>query len=165
MEPLVVIAVLLVAAVALAAAELVLPTGGVLGVLSAVSAAGAIGACFWVDRWLGVGVFAAAVVAAPFAATWGLGLWQRSPIGRRVVLGETAGAPVNAGPSDVVGVGEVGRAVSALRPMGECEFPARAGDGGERLVQCLSELGPIAAGTAVRVIAYRDGLATVRAAT
>ena len=125
MEPVALIAIFVAAAAVLTFAELLLPTHGLLGLLAAVAGAGAIGTCFYVDRWLGLGAFAAAVVAAPFVATAVMRAWERSPVGRHVVLGRTVGVPVDA---DVaVGVGEVGTAVTALRPMGECEFPAAAG--------------------------------------
>ena len=179
MEPLALIGIFAAAAAVLTVAELILPTHGLLGLLAALAGAGAVGTCFYVDRWLGLGVFAAAVVASPFVAAGVLGAWQRTPVGRRLVLGGTVGVPVDAGVT--VGVGEVGTSVTALRPMGECEFPApQAADGagagagvaiapasndpsGTRVVQCVSELGPLPAGASVRVVGFASGLATVRA--
>ena len=173
MTPLVLIILLLLVAAVLIFAELVLPTHGLLGVLAGVAALAAVGVCFSVNRWLGLGVFAVAVAVLPLLLAGLIQGWQRSPVGRRVTLNTTSGEAVGVGVR--LSVGDVGRCVSALRPMGECEFPAPAANsaaGGdylgdlppaERVVQCVSEIGPVPTGASVRVVAFRNGVATVRA--
>ena len=172
MTPIALIILLLIVAAILVFAELVLPTHGLLGVLAGIAGLGAVGVCFHVNRWLGLGVFAASVMLLPLVLAGLIQGWQRSPVGRRVTLNTTSGEAVGTGLR--LGVGDVGRCVSALRPMGECEFQTpvvntvAGGDylgdlpPAERVVQCVSEIGPIPAGAAVKVIAFRDGVATVR---
>ncbi len=171
MTPLALILLLLVVATILLFAELVLPTHGLLGVLAGIAGLGAVGVCFYLNRWLGLGVFAASVLLLPLLLAGLIQGWQHSPVGRRVTLNATTGVAV--GRDLRVSVGDVGRCVSALRPMGECEFVVKPTDfptdqpddfspAAERLIQCVSEIGPIAAGAAVKVVAFRDGVATVR---
>jgi membrane-bound ClpP family serine protease len=133
-------------------AELLLPSHGILGIAALLCYGGAVGMCFAVHRGLGLGVLIGSLLAAPFVGMGLLGIWQRSPIGRRLTLSAVAGTP------DAVGVmvGQHGVAVSELRPGGEAEF-------GEHRIQARSDSGPIRPGTPVRVIAFADNVATVRA--
>jgi membrane-bound serine protease (ClpP class) len=152
MDPLVLIFMLLALAVVLAGAELVVPSGGVLGILSAACFVGFVAGCFYINRWAGLGVFAASVVAAPFVGKLLFAVWERTPAGRAVVLNATT-PPIEHEP---IRTGDTGVTVSALRPMGEADFgPVR--------VQVHSEFGVIEPGTAVRVVQYKNGVATVRA--
>jgi membrane-bound serine protease (ClpP class) len=82
-----------------------------------------------------------------------ISVWTKTPIGKRVVL-----TPIEAQrPVVTLRLGDVGTAVTELRPMGECEF------GGDRF-ESLSERGIIPAGTQVKIVAMRDGKAVVRRA-
>jgi membrane-bound ClpP family serine protease len=142
---------LLVAGMVLVIGELLLPTHGLLGLLGLICFGVVIGICFSINRWLGLGVFAAAVLASPVLAQVGLRLWQRSPIGRRIVLPPADVAPAPA----PVQIGVTGIAVTELRPLGECEF-------GNVRLEASSELGIIRAGARVRVVAVDNGRPTVR---
>ena len=75
-------------------------------------------------------------------------------VARDVVLGH--GDPSVGTPVFALRPGQPGVAVSELRPGGVCEF-------GDQRVPSQSEAGIIRAGTPVRVVAYADGRATVRA--
>lgn len=152
MDPIALSLLLLAVAAVLLVGELLLPTHGILGLMGLICLAGAIGATFYINRWLGLGVFLAAVVASPFAWSIGLKLWERSPVGRRVLL------PPMEAPRPVMPVklGQVGTAFSEMRPMGEVDF-------GDERMEATSERGIIAAGQKVKVVAVVNGIPTVRA--
>ena len=152
MSIVVLIAVLTAVAVLLALAEVMLPTGGVLGIIAGLCAVAAIVLCFTIDKWLGMGVTVAAMILAPFLAAGVMKLWERSPVGKKLIITNVAGKP------DVehVVVGSIGTALSPLRPMGEADF---AGD----TLQVLSEFGPVGRGEAVRVLSFDGVVARVRA--
>src|SRR5688500_18941615 len=154
MDPIALSLVLFAAAVALLVGELLLPTHGVLGVLGLLCLAGAVGVVIYVNLWLGLGALVALIAAAPFA--WGIGLkiWERSPIGRRIIL-QPADAPRMVIP---VKLGQSGTAVSELRPMGECGF-------GDLWLEAISDAGVIRAGARGKVVVVNNGLPTVREAT
>jgi membrane-bound serine protease (ClpP class) len=73
-------------------------------------------------------------------------------VGRRIIL-----QPLDrAGKEVLVSVGQTGTAITALRPIGECDF-------GERRLEAVSELGIIQPGQKVRIVSINDGRPTVRA--
>ena len=159
MDPLFLILLLIAAAALLLVGDLFLPSGGIMSVLGVGMLLTAVIVCFTINRWLGLGVLFGGVVASPFVATGMVRAWQRTPTGRRMVLTHSAPTP----PPPVIGVGAVGTTLSALRPMGECEFHVPAAHGtAEIVIECRSEFGELPAGTPVRVTHYKDGLATVR---
>jgi membrane-bound ClpP family serine protease len=142
---------LLLAGLILLVAETLLPSGGILGALSAAALLGCIVVCFRMDSRLGFGVLVAMVVAAPFAGMLWVKLWPRTPVGRRMIL-----APASREVSAVaVRVGQTGIAVSELRPMGVCDF------GSER-IEARADHGIIAAGSRVQVVDLVDRRPTVR---
>ena len=156
MDPVLLIFLLLVAATILIVADLFLPSGGILSVVGVGLLVTACIVCFTINRWLGLAVLFAMTVSSPLIG-WGLiTAWGRTPLGRRMIL-QHADAPL---PREVVGVGQVGRTLSALRPMGEAVFDT---PGGEMTVQARSEFGDLPPQTPVRVTHFRDGVATVRA--
>ena len=151
MDPIALSLILLAGALVLLVGELLLPTHGVLGFMGLICLAGAIGVTFYINRWLGLGVFLAAVAVSPFAWALGLRVWERSPVGRRVLL-----PPADvARPVIPVKLGQVGTAFSEMRPMGEVDFD-------ELRMEAISERGIIRAGQRVRVVAVSNGVATVR---
>ena len=154
MTPMIFAILLLVVGIALLIGELLLPTGGVLGVLSGIALIAAIVCFFMIDRWIGVGMLVAVVVASPFLFNWTIDLWQRTPVGRRLVLQSTLSTPV--APS--VRIGQTGRTVSELRPMGECDF-------GDQRLEALSEHGWISPGQPVRIVALDQNRPVVRPLT
>jgi membrane-bound serine protease (ClpP class) len=147
--------ILLVAAAIVFVAEVFIPSHGVLSVVGILLLLAAVGVGFAIHRWAGVGLAAAMVLAAPFAASAGVSLWIKSPVGRRMMLTTTSGV---ASKPDVL-IGETAVAVTDLRPMGECETR------GSRL-ECTAEMGQIVpAGTVVKILSIQAGVATVRPTT
>ena len=132
--------------------EVLLPTHGVLGVLSLIAFGVAIGACFYIDQYLGLAVFLGAVIVSPFIGGWFVKLYPRTPIGRRMVL-QPVESHLKAPP---VKIGQTGVAMSELRPMGEAEFA-------DLRLEVISEYGMIEPGRRIRVVGFANGKPTVRA--
>jgi membrane-bound ClpP family serine protease len=154
MDPIILIFLLLAAGIVLLFGELLLPTGGILGLIGLLCFGGVMVVAFTIDKWLGLAVFLGSVAASPFLVTLGMKLWTRSFVGRRIIL-----QPVEATrPVVPVKIGDVGEAVTDLRPMGECDFA------GQR-IESISEHGIIRRGEKVRVVGMINGRATVRLAT
>jgi membrane-bound serine protease (ClpP class) len=144
--------ILLVIAVVMFVAELFVPSGGLLAIIGAASLTAAIVICFSIDRWLGVGVTVASILIAPFIMAGSINLWQRSPLGKRMIITQTVGQL----PKPEVLIGSSGIALTEMRPMGEVEI-------GELRVEAQSEMGIIIpAGAKVKVLAMSGGIATVR---
>ena len=152
MDPIALSLLLLAGAVILLVGELLLPTHGILGLMGLICLAGAIGTTFYINRWLGLGILFTAVVASPFVWAVGLRIWERSPVGRRVLL------PPTEAPRQIIPVklGQVGTAFSEMRPMGEVDFD-------DQRMEAISERGIIRAGQKVKVMSVTNGIPTVRA--
>lgn len=139
----------------LIALEVFLP-GGVLGAMGALAIVAGVVLCFFFSVTAGVIAMIALVVLGP-AVGWA---WvtnaHRLPGSRSLFLSGTAD-PLPATPVNALRPGQIGVAISELRPGGTCEFD------GERL-EARSEEGIIPAGASVRVVAFEDGIATVRPA-
>jgi len=144
--------ILLLVAAVLLAAELVIPSHGILTVLACAALLGMAYFAFTINRWFGLGSLAALAIFGPIVGALMLGVWQRSPIGRRLTLTAVVANP----PRPTILVGSVGTTLGELRPMGECEF-------GDIRVRACSEMGDvIPAGRAVKVIAVSSDVVTVR---
>lgn len=153
MEPMFLIFVLVSIGVLLLVAEVFLPTHGMVGAVGGLLIAAAIGVVFSINRWAGLGVLFATIVASPFIAALATKLWSRSPIGRKMIL-----QPVEPNrPTIAARIGQTGTTVSDLRPIGECDF-------GELRLEAASELGIIPAGRKVRIVDVVNGRPTVRMA-
>lgn len=157
------------AGAALLVAEVLLPTHGLLGILGAVGLICGVGACFYINEYLGLTAAVTVVFAAPFAAALWVKVWPHTPAGKALILAP----PAPGGPAapHAVQVGQVGVVVSELRPGGVCEFGRPVGPltgaavaaAGER-VEARSERGAvIPAGRRVEVVAVVDGRPLVRA--
>ena len=132
-------------------AELLLPTHGILGVVAVIAFLLAIGACFYINQYLGFVIFLAAALSTPFVTTAAMNIWPKTPVGRRLVLATVETPPQ----APAVFIGQTGTAVGQLRPMGQCDF-------GDTRIEAQSEHGVIEAGTPVKVVAIINGRATVR---
>jgi membrane-bound ClpP family serine protease len=137
--------------VVLLIAELGLPTHGVVGIMGIISILAGVGACFFINALLGLGILLALVALTPVAWAAFVNLWPKTPVGKRLVLSNISGATTVPG----VRIGQIGVTVSELRPWGECEFD------GVR-VEATSEHGIIASARSVRVVALTDRRAVVR---
>ncbi len=139
-------------AVLLVVIEIFLPTGGVVAVLSALAALGGIIALFMHDiTWGAIGLLGV-LIAAPIAFFGGLRVWEHSPIGRRMMgvpPDEDAQEQQTQDEREAL-VGEVGVAVSPLRPVGVIKVEGRRLD-------AQAEISFIEAGEPV-VITKVDGL-------
>jgi membrane-bound ClpP family serine protease len=135
----------------LIAAEVLLPTHGLVGIVGVVGILVSVGFCFAINAWIGLGVLAATLAATPFAFVLAMRIFPRTPFGRKLVL-----PPVHdEAPPALVQIGQTGVTVSELRPMGTCEFS------GTR-VEALSDRGIIAPGQKVQVVNLNNRRPTVR---
>lgn len=136
--------------------EVFVPSGGLLGVASAISAVVGVVLLFWENQVLGLVGAIVCLIALPFLLGFALKMWPNTPIGRVLMLsappsraapGE-ADAPTKAGLPNVT-VGQRGRSVSELRPVGTCVFDGKR-------EECLAAGGVIEPDTSVEVVAV-DG--------
>ncbi len=150
---------LVVAGLVLMAAELLLPTGGVLFVVGIGGLIAGVAMTFAYDATHGLVLLIALFVLLPIAGPALLRLWPRTPMGRKLVLGgpeddaAIAGMPVNLELESLRG--RYGKTLSALRPAGVTDFD------GQR-IDTLSEGPLIEPGRWVRCMDVRAGRVIVR---
>jgi membrane-bound ClpP family serine protease len=151
MQPIALIFLLFAVGLVLLISELLLPTHGLLAVAGLCCFGGALLILFSVNQWMGLTIFFVAIVASPLLANLALKIWTHSPVGRRIVL-----QPVHSTkePSRI-SLGQIGISVTELRPMGECDFA-------DQRMEAVSQLGTIAPGVKVKIIAIDNGRPTVR---
>jgi len=154
---------LLTVGVTLLIAEVFIPSGGIISVLSTLSLIGAI-VCAW-QAWWGTsqgsfwGFLAGMAVILPLAIATAFYVWPSTPIGKRAILEAPA-------PHEVASfveqeekhrqmIGKTGETVTMLNPSGIVRID------GHR-VHCQSEGVILEAGTPVRVISARSNSVTVR---
>jgi membrane-bound serine protease (ClpP class) len=113
-------------------AELFIPSGGILFVLSLVGLAVGVAFTFFHSTAAGVLTLLAVFVILPFFGAWVLHYWPRTALGRRFFLtAPSQDATVQSLPpvkelEDLRG--HFGRTLSALRPAGVCDFNGRRVD-------------------------------------
>src|SRR5580704_2078445 len=113
-------------------AELFLPTGGILFVLSVGALVVGVAMTFAYDQSTGVVTLIAVFVAIPLLGAIGFHYWPKTPIGKRFVLSgpeqdaTVASMPVNLELEQIRG--RYGRTISALRPSGVTEFDGKRVD-------------------------------------
>lgn len=132
-------------------AELLLPSFGVLGILGVASILGSVVTCFWINQYLGMGMLVLLAVASPFVFSLAMHLWQRMPLGRRMILLHSESAPAK----PLYSLGQIGTAMTEMRPTGECEFE-------DKRLEAMSELGIIAAGSKVKIVSLGESMPVVR---
>lgn len=153
MTPGVLLLVLVLGGLGLIFAEIFLPTHGTLGVLGFMGILAAIFVCFYINAWFGLVALIVVAVASPFAFNMAIELYQRTPVGRKMILQNDPQRPA-APPA--VHIGQMGIARTEMRPSGEVEFDTLR-------LEAMSESGIIAAGQMVRVTGIVDGRPRVRA--
>lgn len=140
--------VLLGVAVVLFFVEIIVPSGGIIGVFSAVSLVMGIVMLFRINTVLGLVGAMVSLIAAPFLFFFALKLWPSTPIAQMLLLKDTR-ASTHEGdhPADASTaiVGLEARALTDLRPVGTCLI------NGQRR-ECLAVGGVIRAGATVRVV-------------
>jgi membrane-bound serine protease (ClpP class) len=162
--------ILLGAAIALFLLEIIVPTGGVLGLLTGVAAIGSVIAFFMYDTTLGVIAIAGYCILAPIVLVFGLKLWASSPLAKRFILGgeqlqrdrnsEAALFESERARQDRLAelrrlIGAEGEAVTPLRPVGFVKIDGRR-------IDAMADGAAIDAGTPVVVIDVYDNQIKVR---
>ena len=119
---------LLILGIVLAFMEVLLPSGGILAILSTGTIIGAIVMAFGESADAGVVFLAITAVLVPVTIVLGLKVFPRTPVGRRVILKpevETVSERGSAGVSDEDYsklLGKTGKTVTPLRPSGIAEI-------------------------------------------
>jgi membrane-bound ClpP family serine protease len=151
MNPIILIFLFIAVGIVLFIAEMMLPTHGVLSIAGVLCFGCAIVVLFRANQWIGLTIFLAAIVTSPVLFSLGVKLWTKSPVGRRIVLPpvQTIRAP------ESIALGQIGVAVTDLRPAGECDF-------GDQRMRAVSQFGEIRSGEKVKIIAIDNGRPTVR---
>jgi membrane-bound ClpP family serine protease len=141
-------------------AEVFIPSGGLIGFLALCCLGLSLGCAFQVSFELGLKFLLADCVLLPLALALAVHLWPRMPLAKRVFLARPTPEEIEVSHStqrlDHL-VGQLGRALTPLRPSGLVDFDGRRLDG-------LSEEGLIPAGALIRAIRVRGAELIVRPA-
>jgi len=151
---------LLVFGLILLLAEVFIPSGGLIGLLALSCIALSLWRAFDQSTDLGLKFLLADFLLMPMAIILAFYLWPKTPLAKRVFLKPPAPEDIEASHSnqrlDHL-VGQLGRALTPLRPSGMVDFDGRRLDG-------LSEEGLIPSGALVRAVRVRGGQLVVRMA-
>jgi membrane-bound serine protease (ClpP class) len=156
-------------AVVLLFLELLIPSGGLIGLLCGCAAIGSVVAFFQYETAWGLGVLAAYLILGPIALVFVFRLWINSPIAKIMILGgptrDEADAEEAAAESEKQRrqrvaelralIGAEGVTVTALRPVGTIRINDQRVDG-------MAESGVIEANTPVVVTDVYDNQIKVR---
>lgn len=145
---------LLLAGIFLLALELFIPSAGMLFVLAMVCVIGSIVTAFLIDSTYGAGFVVVVFILAMILPGIGFQIWKRSPIGRRMFL-ETPRTDDEEESDKAVLLGQVGRTITPLRPVGTSEFH------GQR-IDTVAEGVMIERGEYVRVVHVEGNRVVVR---
>jgi membrane-bound serine protease (ClpP class) len=142
---------------AVLAADLFLPSQGILLAIGLGLFGYGVYESFQISTMAGIINAIVLMFALPAAFITGIRFWHRTPIGRRISPpNPTLTAQDRLPVSDLQELlGTRGRAITALRPVGTCEF------NGKRL-ECKAESGVIVAGTEVEAVRLSDRSVVVR---
>jgi membrane-bound serine protease (ClpP class) len=150
---------LVAAGFVLLAAELFVPTGGVLFVLSVSGIALGVALTFLHGTTAGLCTLVGVFVAAPVFGALLMRIWPRTPLGKRFFLtGPDENATVAALPANQELEqlkGRIGRTLSALRPAGVVDFDGRR-------IDTVTEGMMVDPGQWVRCVDVRAGRVVVR---
>jgi len=144
--------ILIAAAIVVIAMEVLLPTGGLLALVSGALLVGSLVAFFSYSTGAGFLALVLMVVLGPLSLYYGFKIWSTTRMARRLVLEDEGPAAVQSGSLE----GCKGMAETPLRPIGTVRV------NGERR-DALSELGIIEVGTIIVVVEDRDNQLKVRA--
>jgi membrane-bound serine protease (ClpP class) len=151
------IVLLYVVGTAVLVAEVFVPSHGVLSLVAFATLGFAVYETFQISGLWGLVSLSALVVLIPASVLVMVKTWHRTPIGKRICppnpqLGEKDRMPLE---TLRAVIGQRGRALTLLRPVGTCEFQ------GQRL-ECKSEQGVIQKGAEVEAIGLADRTLVVR---
>jgi membrane-bound ClpP family serine protease len=151
--------VLIAAGFLLMVAELFIPSGGILSVLSASGIIVGVTLAFMKDTKIGLWTLAGVGVAVPIFVAVLLHYWPKTPIGKRFFLTAPSENDTVASLPEYQEMeqfrGQIGQALSALRPAGVVDF-------GGRRVDCMTEGIMVEKGHTVRCIEVKNGRVIVR---
>ena len=139
--------------------ELFIPSNGVLTIAAIACLIFGLVNCFLVSAWLGFVVTIITVATLPVFIVALVRIWPNTWIGKRIAIKKAERAAPGAGIPDVGKldklVGQVGQAITDLRPVGVVMF-------GSDRVDCVAETGQIETGTRVTVIRVEGVRVVVR---
>jgi membrane-bound serine protease (ClpP class) len=150
--------ILLALAVLLLIAEVFVPSGGAIGLLAAGCLILSLWQAFSQSTRVGLNFLMADFILLPVVFSVALYLWPKTPLAKRVFLKPPDPEEVAVAHPAFLDhlIGQLGRAVTPLRPSGAVEFDGRRLDG-------LAEEGLIASGSPVKAVRIRSGQVVVRA--
>lgn len=143
---------LIAASLLLIVVEVFVPSGGLIAITAGIAALVGVISLFRYDPWWGLMGLIALMVIGPAALGFALKVWPNTPLGRKMLLGDTTEDQLEAqrqqerSERDALQalVGAEGVAMTDLRPVGAVRIDGTRYD-------ALAEVGVIAAGTNVRV--------------
>ncbi len=143
--------------------ELIVPSGGILGLVSFLSGLCGVGAFWTHDTTLGISALVAMLVLTPLAFNFALRIMPNTPVGRLLILGDEEKdlekAEFDRDQSmhemDAL-IGQEGTALTDLRPVGTAQIDGKVYD-------ALADSGVIEAGATVRVVSILGSEVKVRA--
>jgi membrane-bound ClpP family serine protease len=141
-------------------AEVFIPSGGLIGFLALCCLGLSLWRAFQQSTDLGLKFVLADGFLLPLTMALAIHLWPRTPLARRVFLARPSPEEFEVSHSNMRIdhlVGQLGRALTTLRPSGMVDFDGRRLDG-------LSEEGLIASGTLIQAVRIRGGQLVVRIA-
>jgi membrane-bound ClpP family serine protease len=151
---------LLTFALILLIGEVFVPSGGAIGLLALSCLALSLWQAFRQSTEMGLSFLAADFVLLPLVFSVAIYLWPKTPLAKRVFLKPPSPEEIEISHSphrlDHL-VGQIGRALTTLRPSGLVDFDGRKLDG-------MSEGGLIDPGTLVQAVGVRSGQIVVRTA-
>jgi membrane-bound serine protease (ClpP class) len=152
--------ILFVAASAFLAAELFIPSHGLLGFFAGLFAVGGVVAMFMASNTLGAISAVSLIIIAPLTLHYAIKYYPNSPVGKRVILQAPTAAMAAAHAEQTqklkAMVGKTGVAISDLRPTGTVEVA------GERL-DVVSDSAIVPAGAKIEVVSVTGLRVVVRA--
>jgi len=141
--------ILFTVALAFLAAELFVPSHGVLGVVAILCAIGGVVLSYRASPILGILSAILLVIIAPIVFYWAIKLYPQTPVGKRVLLNGPDHQVTNPFDSEVQKlatlVGKRGITMTTLRPAGSVELEGRR-------IDCMSESEVIPPNTPVEVL-------------
>lgn len=151
------IVLLYVVGTAILVAEIFIPSHGVLSLVAFGILGFAVYETFLISGVLGLVSLSALVVLIPTSVLFVVKTWHRTPIGKRICppnpqLGEKDRMPLE---SLKAVIGQRGRTVTLLRPVGTCDFQGRR-------LECKAEQGVIQKDVEVEAIRLVDRTLVVR---
>ncbi len=138
--------------------EIFIPSHGVLGITGLAFLISGIVVAFRIGSGVGYAAILFAIVLVPTGVVLGVKYWYRLPVGKRMAPPNPTVTESDLGfHTDELEamIGQTGRSLTPLRPVGSCEFDRRR-------VQCVAEMGSIERDATVEGIAIRGRDLVVR---